>query len=382
MVGMRLAFVASTLALGGAERITGEVSEHLAARGHDVYWLLLRDPGPEGARLASRGVSIESGLGPWRFDPFTPGRLASRLKTLGIDAAWCLDHQNAVVNLALAARRVPKLTRLFLAVHTTGLWGGGSSLPRGFRAVLPSFTRVVAVAEGQRAYLVGELGLPSEQVIVVRNGIDVSRFVATPERTIRAVELRRGWATSVACPVQGPVIGIIAALRPEKGHLDLIDVLAGNADRLRAVQLVLVGDGPMRGAIAERAAKRQVQVHFLGARADVADLLPAFDLVVLPSRPVVETLPLSVMEAMAAGRPVVATRVGALDELIEEGVTGWLVPPLDPKALADRLVACFTDPGGMTQVGRNAAQRAREFDIESTVEAMEQLLAGRAPGLL
>ncbi len=85
---------------------------------------------------------------------------------------------------------------------------------------------------------------------------------------------------------------------------------------------------------------------------------------------------------MAAGRPVVATRVGALDELIEEGVTGWLVPPLDPKALADRLVACFADPGGMTQVGRNAAQRAREFDIESTVEAMEQLLAGRAPGLL
>ncbi|TPW02915.1 MAG: hypothetical protein FD129_3125 [bacterium] len=97
----------------------------------------------------------------------------------------------------------------------------------------------------------------------------------------------------------------------------------------------------------------KVSVHFLGARSDVAELLPAFDLVVLPSHPVVETLPLSVMEAMAAGRPVVATRVGALDELIEDGITGWLVPPRDPEALADRLAACLADPGAMTQVGLN-----------------------------
>jgi len=378
MVGMRLAFVASTLALGGAERITGEVSERLAARGHEVVWLLLRDPGAEGERLASRGLSIESGLGRWRFDPFTPGRLAARLRAHGIEAAWCLDHQNAVVNLALAARRVPGLSRLFLAVHTTGLWGGGSSLPRGFRAVLPAFTKVVAVAEGQRRYLVDELGLPSGQVVVVRNGIDVGWFAAAPERTARAVALRRSWARDLP----GPVVGIVAALRPEKGHLDLIEILAANVDRLGPMQLVLVGDGPMRESIARRAAELNVPAHFLGARADVADLLPAFDLVVLPSRPVVETLPLSVMEAMAAGRPVVATRVGALDELIEEGVTGWLVPPMDPTALADRLAACLADPGEMTRVGENAARRAREFDIEATVEAMEQLLAGRAPGLL
>jgi glycosyltransferase involved in cell wall biosynthesis len=236
----------------------------------------------------------------------------------------------------------------------------------------------VAVAEGQRRYLLEALGLPAAQVIVVRNGIDVGRFAPTPERTARAVELRRSWATPVACPV----LGIVAALRPEKGHLDLIELLKANADRLGPVQLVLVGDGPMREPIARRADALEVSVHFLGARTDVADLLPAFDLVVLPSRPVVETLPLSVMEAMAAGRPVVATRVGALDELIEEGVTGWLVPPLDPAALADRLVACLADSGGTTQVGRNALIRAREFDIESTVEAMAQLLAGSAPGLL
>ncbi|MDZ4803648.1 MAG: glycosyltransferase family 4 protein [Candidatus Eisenbacteria bacterium] len=375
---MRVAFVASTLAMGGAERITGEASERLVARGHEVVWLLLREPGLEGERLLKRGMVIESGLGHRRFDPFTPGRLAARLEAHGVEAVWCLDHQNAVVNLALASRRSPIMERLFLAVHTTGLWGGGSSVPRGVRAVLPIFTNVIAVAEAQRRYLVDGLGMLEGQVVVVRNGIDVSRFSATLERTTRAVEFRRSWAGAST----GPIVGVIAALRPEKGHIDLIDVLATNADRLGSVHLVLVGDGPMRKAIEKRAAGRNVRVHFLGARSDVADLLPAFDLVVLPSRPVVETLPLSVMEAMAAGRPVVATRVGALDELIEDGVSGWLVPPLDPAALADRLVACFGDPGGMTRIGRNAAERARSFDIETTVDAMARLLTGPRQGLL
>ncbi|TPW02916.1 MAG: hypothetical protein FD129_3126 [bacterium] len=175
---------------------------------------LLREPGPEGERLAAQGVRVESGLGRWRFDPFTPGRLAARLSAHGIEAAWCLDHQNAVVNLALAARRAPALSRLFLAVHTTGLWGGGSSLPRGVRAVLPLYSKVVAVAAAQRKYLVVELGMPKEHVVVVRNGIDVGRFAATPERTARAAKLRRAWAETFP----GPVLGVIAALRPEKGR--------------------------------------------------------------------------------------------------------------------------------------------------------------------
>jgi len=374
---MRVAFVASRLALGGAERLTGEVSERLAARGHHVVWLLLRDRGPEGERLASRGLAVEHGLGPWRFDPFASGRLAGRLRHHAVDAAWCLDHQNAAVNLAMAMRGLPQL-RAYLAIHTTGLWGGGSSLPRGMRAALPAFTRIVAVADAQKCYLVDQLAIPAERVVVVRNGIDVAAFATTPERRAKAGALRAGWGI----PAGAPVLGVVAALRPEKGHADLFKVLGAAPPPLREAHLVLVGDGPEEFALKDLAARTAGRIHFLGARSDVADILPAFDLVVLPSKPLVETLPLSVMEAMAAGRPVVATRVGALDELIEDGVTGRLVPPNDPGALAAALNDLLGDPAQRETLGAAAARRASAGDLENTVEAMTALLGGGPRGLL
>jgi glycosyltransferase involved in cell wall biosynthesis len=372
---MRVAFVASRLALGGAERITGQVSERLAARGHAVVWLLLRDRGPEGERLAARGLIVEPGLGPWRFDPFTSGRLAARLRHHRIEAAWCLDHQNAAVNLALALRGLPDI-RAFLAVHTTGLWGGGASLPRGMRAALPAFTNIVAVADAQKRYLVQRLALPAERVVVIRNGIDVAAFAATPERRARAEALRAGWGI----PAGAPVLGVVAALRPEKGHADLISVLGAAPPPLRDCHLVLVGAGPEEFALKALAAR--TRIHFLGVRSDVADILPALDVVVLPSRPFVETLPLSVMEAMAAGRPVVATRVGALDELIADGVDGRLVPSENPGALAGALADLIVNQAERERLGAAAALKAKQFDLERTVEAMAARLGGASGTLL
>ncbi|HEX7880421.1 MAG TPA: glycosyltransferase, partial [Candidatus Eisenbacteria bacterium] len=374
---MRVAFVASRLALGGAERITGEVSERLAARGHQVVWLLLRDRGPEGERLAARGLNVEHDLGSWRFDPFTSGRLAGRLRHHRIESAWCLDHQNAAVNLALALRGAPDV-RAFLAIHTTGLWGGGSSLPGGMRAALPAFTNVMAVADAQKRYLIDHLSIPAERVVVIRNGVDVAAFATTAERRANADALRATWGI----PSGAAVLGVVAALRPEKGHADLFSIL-GRESPLGQTHLVLVGEGDERSPLEALAARLAPgRIHFLGARADVADILPALDVVVLPSKPLVETLPLSVMEAMAAGRPVVATRVGALEELIEDGVDGRLVPPDDNGALSGTLVDLLSNQAERERLGAAAARRATQFDIERTVEAMTDLLGGRFPGLL
>jgi glycosyltransferase involved in cell wall biosynthesis len=171
-------------------------------------------------------------------------------------------------------------------------------------------------------------------------------------------------------------------LRPEKGHADLFSILNRPEGPLSRAHLVLVGEGAERSPLEALAARTPGRIHFLGARSDVADILPALDVVVLPSKPLVETLPLSVMEAMAAGRPVVATRVGALDELIEDGVTGRLVPPNDPAALATALADLLADQAERERLGAAAALRATQFDIETTVEAMTALLGGRPSGLL
>jgi glycosyltransferase involved in cell wall biosynthesis len=370
---MRVAFVASTLRLGGAERITGELSERLRERGFDARWFLLREPGREGERLIARGVPVTAGLGRFRFDPLVPLRLGRRLREFGADAAWCLDHQNAAVGLAGAASSAG-LERLYLAVHTTGLWGGGSSLPPALRTVLPRFTKIVAVAEGQKRHLVDRDRVPADRVVVVRNGVDLERFGATPERLAAGVRLHAGILGSL----NGPLVGVVAALRPEKGHVVLLDALSLLHARYRDLHLVLIGEGPERPALedAVRARSLESAVTFLGARDDIPELLQALDIVVLPSLPAVETLPLAILEAMAAGRAVVATRVGSLDEVVEDDRTGLLVPTNDAGALAAALERLATFADLRERLAAGALVAARRFDIEDTVTRVAALLRG------
>lgn len=370
-----MVFLASTLRLGGAERVTGEVSRRLAKRGFDVTWALLREPGAEGERLRAAGLNVQAGLGGARISPAGVLRLLYLLRRTRPGALYCLDHQNAAVAGAMAVdwAGVP---RRFLAVHTTGLWGGRPSLPRGIRLALPRFNRVIAVAEGQARYLAEREGVPAEKIAVVRNGIDLSAYRATPERAAQGRSLR----DEILAGAGGPLLGVVAALRPEKGHELLLRALAAMAPAHPGARLALIGDGPEREPLAEKARRLGVAgaVSFLGARADVALLLQALDIVVLPSHPAVETLPLSLIEAMAAGRAVVATRVGSVDELVEDGTTGLLVPPGDPEALAAAIARLAGDPSLRDAQGRRGAERAGSFDIEATVDRTAALLTGAA----
>lgn len=377
---MRVVFLASTLRVGGAERITGQVSEALARHGIESRWGLLREAGAEGEALRARGVPVESGLAPSRWAPHNVLRLAGWLRALHPGALYLLDHQNAVVAGVLAGR-LAGIHRRLLAVHTTGLWSPDPavrrrSLPAGVRAVLPGITRVIAVAEAQAEYLERVEGVPRDRLVVIRNGIDVGAFAVTPERGERAARLRAGLLPEAPA---GPVLMVVAALRPEKGHDVLFEALATLRRPCPGLVLLLVGDGPERAALETAAAERGLgaQVRFLGNRNDVADLLPLADLVILPSHPAVETLPLSVMEAMAAGRAVVATRVGSVAELVEDGVTGRLVAPSDPDALRAALEPLLEDPELRARYGAAAARRAASFGLEATVARTADLLHGR-----
>src|SRR5512140_903092 len=330
MRAMRVVFLASTLKLGGAERVTGEISKRLVAHDISVTWALMRDPGSEGERLAATGLEVVSGLGRSRLSPLAAVRLRRLLRDRGAEALYCLDHQNAVVTGAMAAE-LAGIGRRFIAIHTTGLWAGGASghshgLPSGIRRTIPSFTRVIAVAESQARFLRETEGIPLDRLVVIRNGIDLSRFEPTPERIARGRALRAALAEENA-----PLIGIVAALRPEKGHDILFQAMESLLSDFPRLRLIVVGEGDEHLKLEARAAQLRISpaVRFLGARDDVGDLLHAFDLVVLSSHASVETLPLAVIEAMAAGRPVVATRVGSVGELIEDGVNGLLVPPSD-----------------------------------------------------
>ena len=375
MDAMRVVFLASTLRVGGAERITGLLSERLRGRGFTTSWALLRDAGAEGLALRARGLEVVDRLAPGRFGFGAIPALAEHLRRVGARALYCLDHQNAVFSGVMAARLAGVPAR-FVAIHTTGLWGGGRSLPRGVRLVLPGLTRVIAVAEGQARYLREREGVPADKLVVVRNGIDLADFAPTPERQAAGARAR----AELLAGAPGPLLGVVAALRPEKGHEVLFAALPALLRRRPGLVVACVGDGPARAAVAAAAGAAGVAdcVRMLGARSDIPALLQAFDLVVLPSHPAVETLPLSLIEAMAAGRAVVATRVGSVDELVQDGVTGRLVPPADPAALAAALEELLADPARRAVCEAAGRARAAGFTLDATVARTAALLTGCA----
>ena len=357
---VRIQFLASTLTRGGAETMAVALSRRLRQRGHDVRWTLLRDAGELGGTLGG-AVPVETDVAPSRFCPMGVVRLARRLR--GADALYALDHQNAVVQAALAAP-VAGVKRRVVAVHTTGLWGGRPSLGRPFRWALRSYYAVLALSRAHAAYLSREEGVPPDRIRIVPNGIDPARFAALPTR-----QDARTW---LGIPPEGPVVGSVAMLRPEKNLGALLDAAAVVRRRFEELTVVLVGDGPERETLEKRAKESDLQgaVRFLGLRNDVPRILPAFDLFVLPSLPEVETQPVAVLEAMAVGVPVVATRVGDLPELLEGGRAGVLVEPGDTEGLAHALQALLDDP----RRGKALAEAARKVAGRHTLDASTDAL--------
>jgi glycosyltransferase involved in cell wall biosynthesis len=209
--------------------------------------------------------------------------------------------------------------------------------------------RVVCVSEGQAAR-VRRAGVPTQRVIVIRNAIDAGRF-ADPDPSNR----RRLQGMFPEPPAR--IIGAAGRLSPEKGF----DVLVRAAEALtrddHSLGFVLFGDGPLRESLARQVAAAELAGRFVlaGFRDDLDRFLPFFDVVVLPS--FTEGLPNVVLEASAAAVPVVATAVGGTPEAVDDGETGYLVPPGDADALARRL----RDVLGSEAVRRPMGLRGRQW---------------------
>jgi glycosyltransferase involved in cell wall biosynthesis len=231
-------------------------------------------------------------------------------------------------------------------------------------------TRVVAVSASHADYLSSSEGIDRRRLVVIENGIDLDAWArVTPAARTRArADLGIGKDESV--------IVMVAALRPEKAHEALLEAIAALGARGRRVRALIAGDGPRRELLEKRAAALAIadRVDFLGVRDDVACLLHASDALVLPSRAVVETLPLAVLEAMAAGIPVIASAVGSIPEVVVDGSTGWLIPPADVLALAHRIEHVLDNPAEAARVAASARERVdARYSIERTAAQYSRL---------
>lgn len=177
-----------------------------------------------------------------------------------------------------------------------------------------------------------------------------------------------------------PVVLTVGSLTTQKAQHVLVDAFARVRARAANAVLLVVGDGPARGALEARATGLQGAVRMLGARRDVADLLAAADVFALSS--VREGLPIVALEAMRAGRPVVATRIGGVPEAVEDGVTGWLAAPGDAAGLAEAIIRLALDPALARRMGAAGNARWRERFTAARMVRETEAVYGEVAGVV
>jgi glycosyltransferase involved in cell wall biosynthesis len=340
---------------GGIRRHVAALRDGLVARGWEVVVA-----GPKGVLDDLGGTDAVVGV-PAGLDPVATVRAARELRPLldGADLVHAHGWKAAGVVAAIAAvaRQRPPLV---LTVHNTALPGSGP-LARAVERVLPGRADAVITT----SVALGEALSPRVRPDRLHVILPVSTPVA-PDRSV--AEVRSG----LGVPLGGPLVAGAGRLHRQKGWPTLLDAAARWRSSRPDIRVVLQGTGPMEGELRQRIGVLGLaDTVELVARTDgVADLLAAADVVVVPS--VWESGPLVAAEALALGRPVVATPVGFVPALIDDGVTGRIVPIGDAAALAAAVARVLDDPVTAQAMGRAGAARVAEvLDPDVLVDAVE-----------
>jgi L-malate glycosyltransferase len=370
---LRVALCIDSLAVGGTELNAVRTAERLRERGMDVVMLVLRPEGPLLERCKEAGIPVMA----FPIPPLGNVRSLARgvalvrlLRRLEIDLVHTQDrYSNAfVVPWARVAGLRVLASRRWWDVHPSRALGLANRL--AYRLAHGVVTNSPPVAD-----LVCRVdGVRPEKVHVVRNFLDEA-FLAMPSAGTRT-ELR----ARLGLPADSLVVGCVANLRPVKDHRTLLAALARVAPRWPDLVLCLVGEGELAPDLRQQADRLGVTDHvmFAGSRSGPVNWHAAFDISVLTS--LSEGSPNTVIEAMAAGRPVVATDVGGTPDVVRHEHTGFLVPARAPEALAEALDRLLADGALRAAMGREGrAEAVRRFSAARVVPLVEALYRSHVP---
>lgn len=336
---LRVMFVITCMPVGGAETLLVQLIRRLDRTRFLPELCCLKYLGPLGEVLAAE-VPTFSGLLRDKFDLFVLPRLTRLLRQRNIDAVITVGTGGDKMfwgRLAAWRAGVPVIAS---ALHSTGLPDHVEWLNRRLTPITDAF---IGVARSHGEYIARAEGCPAEKVVVIPNGVDTERFRPLPPDA----HLR----SQLGIPDAAPVVGIVAALRPEKNHELFLQAAASVHLRLPDARFLVIGDGPRRPALEALAESLGISnvVQFLRSRSDVPQLLSIIDVLALTSH--MEANPVSILEALATETPVVATRVGSVPETVLDGETGLLVPPGDASEFADALHQLLENPHAAQALG-------------------------------
>ena len=380
--GRRICFVLESLEVGGAETHAVSLGESLRRSGWHVLFAVMREGGALAGRCREAGIEVRDGLMPTRRGFQVVRRLGAVAAQRPLNTLFVVEC--FYLSALLAYRKVKRATgaRAYAIIHN---WPSrrefSHSWLRPLRVGLMNrlFNRIIFIAEGQREHYEKRLGIRFASTEVIASGIDVERFApASPEhdpaRRERGVRCLR--------------VGLIGSLQPRKGHEYFLQAATEILGRRKNVEFLIVGDGPRRAELRGLAHDLGIDghVHFLGVRSDLPDLLRTLDVLVLASYEAggghAETLPLVLLEAGATALPVVATRVGAVEDIVVDERTGFLVPPRDWQALAERITRLLDDPDLRREMGTIARERIfAKFNARRMFSRFERCFRGAEGGL-
>jgi glycosyltransferase involved in cell wall biosynthesis len=364
-------FVVPAFGFGGLERVVLDLIKGMDRSKYHLSLCSFMDPHPgmiESARELNVALHVlPKGNGVNCFLPFRLSSLFLRKHVRLVNA-----HDIGATLYAAPAARLAGVRHVIHTDHSQILT---------IRRFLPVYrwvfqhgiSHATAVSEHLRRHLLDTFSLSEERVTTIPNGIDVGRFAVPLDTSSlhRELGIREGEL----------VIGSIGRLTEQKGMEYLVKAFARLSQRRSDMKLIIVGDGELRQSLESLAHRLLVgeRVVFTGIRTDIPHLMRLFDLFALPS--LWEGQPITIVEAMAAAKPIVATNVGGNAEILHRGEFGVLVPPGDENALADAISALLSDAARARELGKKAASRAeRELTSASMVRRYEELFAAIAAG--
>ena len=333
----RVLHVVRSLEVGGLERLVCELVLERSRGTTAVACLTVL--GTLGEDLRSQGVSVTA-LGIEGASPTAVGSLRGLIRETGVQVLHC--HNMLAHFYGSLAARLCKPIPVVLSKHGAVIPSGG--LSGRINRWLLRRTQVVGVSEEVCELMGGWQLRGSPEVLYIPNGVSLSPYDHLP--TACEVRQLHGW------PTDDYLVGTVARLSKAKDQVTLLRAFQWLQQRIPRARLVLVGDGPMRSDLEDESVRLGIsdKTHFLGERADVPQLLAAMDVFALSS--VTEGIPMTILEAMAARLPVVATRVGGIPQVVRDGKTGLLVSPGCPGELARQLAALAANSGLRHSMGR------------------------------
>lgn len=360
---IRTHFVVTSLPVGGAELLLLNLIRELDRQAIAPEVVCLKSPGELGSEIR-REVPLRANLLKSKWDITVLPRLARHFRRQQADAVITVGAGDKMFWGRLAAR-LAGVPVICSALHSTG-WPDG--VGRVNRMLSPITDGFIACAKHHAWHLVEIQGFPGHKVFRIPNGVDTQRF--RPDSNSR-VKLRR----ELGVPSDAPLVGIVAALRSEKNHIQFVEAARQVLRHCPETHFVIAGDGPERANIEVQAAELGIveRVHMLGTRNDTPYILPGLDVFCLTSRN--EANPVSILEALACQVPVVSADVGSVHETVISDQTGILTVPLAACETANAITQLLQDRDRAGRYGREGRRLVQKrWSLDAMVAGYEDLI--------